>query len=308
MSDVFDRVVSRAAVAAARPPAAGLTTRRGPAFGVPDASEAAAQERVSGSMGAGLTEAVVERVVGEGDHVVPQTSTVGSEPAPDARGSGRRPSRPRSPVSPVLAPEPQVGGRDGENEPDPDRGRRLQAVSSTYEPASEPPTLGSHHQEPAPDGPRPAPGPAPREVPADAVGAPADVAIGVEVTDARTPGARPAHADLHARPRPPWQDLTAPTPPARTVPAEELLREYLAPALVARGELSAQEAARLTAAEGLDPIGMPAGGDVHVHLGQVVIQQAIPPESESSRPAGPDAARPDLVDHADYLARQRRRW
>ena len=307
MGDVFDRVVSRAAVAPARQPGVGLTTRRGPTFGVPDASEAA-QERVSGSMDAGLREAEVERVVGEGDHAFPQTRTVGSETPRDARGSGYRPAGPRSPASPVIAPKPQVGGRDGENEPGPDRGRRLQAVSSTSEPASKPSSLGSQNQEPAPDGPRPAPGPAPREVPADAVRVPADVAIGVEAANARTPGARSPLADLRARPRPPWQDLTAPTPPARTVPADELLREYLAPALVDRGELNAQEAARLTAAEGLGPIGMPAGGDVHVHLGQVVIQQAIHPAPEPPPAASPDAARPDRVDHAHYLARQRRRW
>jgi cell division septation protein DedD len=93
------------------------------------------------------------------------------------------------------------------------------------------------------------------------------------------------------------------------VPPEELLRQHLAPALVDRGALSAEDAARLTAV-GLDPIEVPAGGDVHVHLGHVEVVQQAPalPKPEPPRSAAGSPARADRVDHADYLARQQRRW
>ena len=340
MGDVFDRVVSRAGVAPDRSPGAGLTTRRGRVVGVPDASGGAAAGGASAPGDAGLREVEVERLSGEGDHTGPRTGRVGSAIWRDSAGSGPGSVGPHGAANPAIRPGPPVGGRDGENEPDPAGGGWPQAAGSTYQPRSEAPTLGPDLRGPTPDSDRsagldlspqraprgdprsgpergteladvgvvgPARGPAPGEAPADTVAAGADVAIGVEVSDARTPGARPTRTDLRARPRPPRPAPTAPTPPARTVSAEELLREHLAPVLVDRGALHTEDAARLTAV-GLDPIETPAGGDVHVHLGQVVIQQAVTPAVEPSRPASRDAGRPDRVDHADYLARQRRRW
>jgi hypothetical protein len=94
----------------------------------------------------------------------------------------------------------------------------------------------------------------------------------------------------------------------RVVEPEELLREHLAPALVARGALSARAAERL-AAVGLEPIEVPAGGDVHVHIGRVELRQPaapVPPAPEPPRTG--DRAGDGRVDHADYLTRQRRRW
>lgn len=277
MGDVFDRIVSRAAMAPDRPPAAGLTTRRWPVFGVPDAG-AGATDRVSGSLDAGLNDIEVELVASKGDHSVPQTRSVESQAPRDTSGSGRRPA------SSAIPPQPQVGGRGRDNEPEQD---------------SEPSTHGVPRSGPE--------GTAPGEPPVDAVAA--DVAIGVKASDARTPVSRPARADLRARPRPPRPDPTAPTPPTRTVAAEELLREHLAPAVVDHGSLNAEDAARLSAV-GLEPIEVPTGGDVHVHIGHVVVQQApTPPVPEPPRPANRDADRSDRVDpHADYLARQRRRW
>jgi hypothetical protein len=94
----------------------------------------------------------------------------------------------------------------------------------------------------------------------------------------------------------------------RVVEPEELLREHVAPALVARGALSARAAERL-AAVGLEPIEVPTGGDVHVHIGRVELRQPaapVPPAPEPPRTG--DRAGDGRVDHADYLTRQRRRW
>jgi hypothetical protein len=94
----------------------------------------------------------------------------------------------------------------------------------------------------------------------------------------------------------------------RVVEPEELLREHVAPALVARGALSVRAAERL-AAVGLEPIEVPTGGDVHVHIGRVELRQPaapVPPAPEPPRTG--DRAGDGRVDHADYLTRQRRRW
>lgn len=90
--------------------------------------------------------------------------------------------------------------------------------------------------------------------------------------------------------------------------APELLRGHVAPVLEARGLLRAGDDATLTSV-GLDPLEVPADGDVHVHLGHVeVVQQvAAAPAPEPSRPEAVDRGR-ERVDHADYLARQQRRW
>lgn len=91
--------------------------------------------------------------------------------------------------------------------------------------------------------------------------------------------------------------------------AEELLHDHLGPALGDHGALDAGDDVRLTAV-GLDPVEVPVGGDVHVHLGHVEVVQQAParPAPEPPRPDSGGAGSTDRVDHADYLARQQRRW
>lgn len=307
MGDVFDRIVSRASTAPDRSPAAGLTTRRRPVFGVPAQSEGGSEPGASGSMHAAFREVPVEHAAGEEGHALLPGGTDGAKTRRDTGGSVRRP------VSLATRSEPEVGGRAREDPPGADRRGLGHEASSTYEPEHRPPAFRPSHRQSAADGPRPtrpdvtgpAPEPAPGGPPPDDVAAHAGVADGVEASDDPTPGVRPARVDL--RPPPPSPGPRIPTTPARTVPAEELLREHLAPALVDRGAVNAQDVSHLTAV-GIDPIQIPGGGDLHVHLGQVVVQRAIASDPEPPRPANRDAGRRARVDHADYLDRQRRRW
>lgn len=294
MGDVFDRIVSRATVAPERSPAASLTMRRRPSFGVLDASGSGArvEDRAWGEEDALPREVEVERGAGEGGRSAPEAGAVGSETGRVTAASGRRAPGPLGPASPATPPLPQNPGRGGENEPEPGSLRRPRRARSTGEPAREqagkPPRLEPDRKEEDPAGPRPdrldlSPQRAPlgvarpgqalaaRDVTAPATllpvpgGQEADAVAGRADVEAQTvgmPDAGPSRADLRVRPRSSRPDPAA--PPTRAMPAEELLREHLAPALVDRGALSAQDVARLTAV-GLDPLEVPAGGDVHVH-------------------------------------------
>jgi hypothetical protein len=92
------------------------------------------------------------------------------------------------------------------------------------------------------------------------------------------------------------------------VSADELLRDRLAPALVAAGAVD-EPAIDGLVADGLEPVDVPSGGDVHLHIGRVEVHQpaAQAPVAPEPRPAGRSSER-GPVDHADYLARQQRRW
>ncbi|WP_418276931.1 hypothetical protein ACNHYB_03165 [Isoptericola jiangsuensis] len=117
-----------------------------------------------------------------------------------------------------------------------------------------------------------------------------------------SPAPRPATVSPRpAAPRAP----TAPVVPAsHLVGTAELLREHVAPALVAHGALAARDTLDLLA-QGLEPVEVPDGRDVHVHIGRVEVQQ--PPRRQDPAPPVVAPATP-RVDHTDYLERQRRRW
>lgn len=113
---------------------------------------------------------------------------------------------------------------------------------------------------------------------------------------------------------------------ARVIPAAELLADHIAPALVAARALTRREAARLVPVPpgegrrrrpdgrtpvGLGPVEVPAAGDVHVHIDRLEVIREAPPASPGPAPAVPPrpaAAAPSGAGHAEYLARQRRRW
>ena len=274
MGDVFDRIVGRAVAPTRSAPTAAVTMRRTSGFAAPDRSahepEPGGSEAWSGA----------------------------SEP---------RTSQPLEPVAP--ANRPPSGGRRDEPEPGsavptgrPEDGAPASRTDDPQpehgDPRSDPwprtaALVDRHHPE------VPVPGAAPaeaREVP-------------LSPAPDRRPAAATARAELRARARPSPSGPAAHAPSTRTVPAEELLRGHLAPALGDRGALSARDDQRLTAV-GLDPIEVPTGGDVHVHLGHVEVVQQAParPAPDPPRPASGDAGSTDRVDHADYLARQQRRW
>ncbi len=95
----------------------------------------------------------------------------------------------------------------------------------------------------------------------------------------------------------------------RSLEPEELLREHVVPALAAQGTLRAAAAADRLAAVGLEHIEVPTGGDVHVHIERVELRQPVAPARPEPEPShAGDRAGNDRVDHADYLARQQRRW
>ena len=107
--------------------------------------------------------------------------------------------------------------------------------------------------------------------------------------------------------------LTSP-PPADVLPADELLSEHVAPALADRGAVTRAEAAHLVAVGvgdlsrptagripvRLDPLDLPAGREVHVHIDRIDVSTPGPP-------APAPAPAPARVDHAAYLDRQARR-
>lgn len=105
----------------------------------------------------------------------------------------------------------------------------------------------------------------------------------------------------------------------RTVSRDELLA-HLAPALAADGALSRHEAGRLVAVPsrstrgdvqrrpgrptvGLDPVDVPAQGEVHLHIDRVDVHRPDPQPAPA--PRSPAPARDD---HTAYLARQESRW
>ncbi|MFE7408754.1 hypothetical protein [Isoptericola sp. NPDC057559] len=89
-------------------------------------------------------------------------------------------------------------------------------------------------------------------------------------------------------------------PASAAIAPEDLLREHVAPALAGRGVLDLAAVDGL-AAPGLGPVEAPAGAVVHVHLERVDVHRPAPDPPRAAR----EGAR---VDHADYLARQQRRW
>ncbi|MDT0184481.1 hypothetical protein Q9S36_30260 [Microbacterium sp. ARD31] len=89
---------------------------------------------------------------------------------------------------------------------------------------------------------------------------------------------------------------------------DELLRDHLAPALVAEGAVD-ESAVDSLVADGLEPVDVPPGGEVHLHIGRVEVRTpavAAPVAPEPRSPGRSSERGP--VDHADYLARQQRRW
>ncbi len=110
------------------------------------------------------------------------------------------------------------------------------------------------------------------------------------------------------------QDTPSPTTVARTVDPATLLADHIAPALVTARAVTPGQAQRLLAVPrkeqdrrrtdllvpvGIDPVEIPAEGDIHVHIDRIIVR----PEPAAAQPPPP---RP--VDHSDYLARQRQRW
>ncbi|MFE6970152.1 hypothetical protein [Isoptericola sp. NPDC057653] len=89
-------------------------------------------------------------------------------------------------------------------------------------------------------------------------------------------------------------------PASAAIAPEDLLREHVAPALAGRGVLDLAAGDDL-AAPGLGPVEAPAGAVVHVHVERVDVHRPAPDPPRAAR----EGAR---VDHADYLARQQRRW
>jgi hypothetical protein len=92
------------------------------------------------------------------------------------------------------------------------------------------------------------------------------------------------------------------------VSPDELLRDRLAPALVAEGVVDERMVDGLVA-DGLEPVDAPPGGEVHLHIGRVEVHPPAPaaPVAPEPRPPG-RSSDGGPVDHADYLARQQRRW
>jgi len=88
--------------------------------------------------------------------------------------------------------------------------------------------------------------------------------------------------------------------PSPVVGPDDLLRDHVAPALAGRGVLDLA-AGDEPAAPGLGPVDVPEGAVVHVHVERVDVHRPAP---DPPRAAGTVAR----VDHADYLARQQRRW
>ncbi len=133
--------------------------------------------------------------------------------------------------------------------------------------------------------------------------------------------APPTIANLAAEPGPAAVPLArtvaAASPEIRVLEPAELLTEHIAPMLVETRALTQQEAERLVAVppaqahdartDGLNPVALqpvevPASGDVHVHIDRLEIRRnAAPAPAPTAAPRKP-------VDHGEYLARQRDRW
>jgi hypothetical protein len=104
----------------------------------------------------------------------------------------------------------------------------------------------------------------------------------------------------------------------RVLPPEMFLRDHLGPALARLGAIAERELPALVPisadapgrppragaiAVGVDPVELPAGAEVHVHIERVQIVREQP--APSSAAPNPGRGAPD---HAAYLARQQGRW
>ncbi len=207
---------------------------------------------------------------------VPDSAAPGTDPGPvtdpgPARAARRAAGRPvRAPARqpPVVdAPEPPTISRTDAGDPQ----RRPTATQTS------PPGRG--------------PGPVPR----------------AEAPVQRTSQAPTAAAEPDARPV--SQGVMTP---------ETFLRDHLGPALAHLGAIGERDRHALVpmptaapaapirdgaVAVGVDPVEVPAGGEVHVHIGRVEVTRAQP----GPAPAAPRSPRP-TPDHAAYLARQQDRW
>lgn len=259
------------------------------------------------------------------DRIVGRATTVA---APVARLAARR--EPRFAESPERAEDGGRGDGDHRDEAHGDRatGRaqhREDRTDGRPEPGTpsrgDPPLASGAARARAPEPQQVVP--ARREAERDLAVPPADQVPGLqrEPSASGSPPSRPARQPtgedrLQVEVRPPPDPLRvrarrtdpapAPGSAGHVVSAEELLRDHVAPALAAQGAVSLRAAEHLTA-RGLDQVEVPAGGDVHVHIGTVELRQ---PETTAPRvPEPTEAGRtPDRVDHRDYLERQQRRW
>ena len=152
---------------------------------------------------------------------------------------------------------------------------------------------------------------------------PAQSTVGINRDDQQPRASLPAPIHVTDRPeqREPAADdrpeVTAGDRPRKQLSARELLQRHFAPALVAAGHLTPQEARRLEPVPTagplppmrpnrrsvrLDPVDLPASGDVHVHIDRVEIGAPPAPKQEATH-----TPEPPRIDHSAYLERQVRR-
>ncbi|MDO8152627.1 hypothetical protein [Isoptericola sp. b408] len=214
----------------------------------------------------------------------PPSDVPAARPAPAlVTPSGAPPHDGGSPPVPAPPVDPAPGG------PPPSVGAAVAAASAAAaRPAVEVPSRPPEAPRP-PAGVVPPPSTRSHDAPPAAVRRP----------DTRSSGTGP---DQSPTPRPARRRrVETAAPPGRPLDPEELLRDHVAPALVARGTLTSDEAARLV--PGTSELPQVPSGEVHVHIDRVEVRRPWPAPAPIS-----GAAEPRPVDHADYLARQRRRW